>query len=54
MLEFEFRTFLVVLPLSFVSCGELLLLVSLGVGDRCGMVGSDEDLGRSRRPDAED
>jgi hypothetical protein len=33
-----------VLPLSFVSCGESCLLVSWCVGGRCGMAGSDEDL----------
>jgi hypothetical protein len=36
------------------SCGESHLLVSWCAGDRCGMMGSDEDHGRSRRPDAED
>jgi hypothetical protein len=30
------------------------LLVSWCVGDRCDMVSSDEDRGRSRRPSAED
>jgi hypothetical protein len=30
------------------------LLVSCCVGGRCGMAGSDEDRGRSRRPSAED
>jgi hypothetical protein len=30
------------------------LLVSWCAGDRCGMTGSDEDHGRSRRLDAED
>jgi hypothetical protein len=30
------------------------LLVSWSAGGRCGMVGSDEDRGRSRRPGAED
>jgi hypothetical protein len=30
------------------------LLISWCVGDMCDMVGSDEDLGRSRRPGAED
>jgi hypothetical protein len=30
------------------------LLVSWCVGDRCDMAGSDEDLGRRRRPGAED
>jgi hypothetical protein len=36
------------------SCGESHLLVSWRVGDRCVMVDSEKDLGRSRRPDAED
>jgi hypothetical protein len=30
------------------------LLISWCVGDRCDIAGSDEDLGRSRRPSAED
>jgi hypothetical protein len=30
------------------------LLVSWCAGDRCGMAGSDEDHGRSRRPSVED
>jgi hypothetical protein len=30
------------------------LLLSWCVGNRCDMAGSDEDLGRSRRPDVED
>jgi hypothetical protein len=30
------------------------LLVSWCLGDRCDMTDSDEDHGRSRRPDAED
>jgi hypothetical protein len=30
------------------------LLVSWCVGGRCGMMGSDEDRNRSRRPGAED
>jgi hypothetical protein len=38
----------------FVSCGESCLFVSWCVGDRCGMAGSDENHGRSRRPSAED
>jgi hypothetical protein len=45
---------LVVLPLSFVSCGESCLLVLWCVGGRCSMAGSDVDLGRSRRSSAED
>jgi hypothetical protein len=32
-----------------VLCGETGLLVSWCAGDRCGMVGSDEDRGSSRR-----
>jgi hypothetical protein len=35
-------------------CAELRLLVSWSIGDTCDMVGSDEDLGSSRRPGAED
>jgi hypothetical protein len=30
------------------------LLVSWCVGDKCDMVGSDDDIARSRRPDTED
>jgi hypothetical protein len=30
------------------------MLISWCVGDMCDMVGSEEDLGRSRRPGAED
>jgi hypothetical protein len=37
-----------------VSFGESCLLASWCAGGRCGMVCSDEDYGRSRRPDAED
>jgi hypothetical protein len=33
---------------------ESCLLVSWCVGDRCDMTCSDNNLGRSRRPDAED
>jgi hypothetical protein len=53
--EFEFGTFLWFYAITFIfcSCGESCLLVSWCVGDRCDMVGSDEDRGRSRRPDAE-
>jgi hypothetical protein len=43
----------VVLLLS-ILCGESRLLVSWCVGDRCDMVGSDEDHERSRRPGVED
>jgi hypothetical protein len=38
----------------FVSFGESCLPVSWCVGNRCGMVGSDEDHGRSMRHGAED
>jgi hypothetical protein len=38
----------------FVWFGESCLLVSLCSDGRCGMAGSDEDHGRSRRPGAED
>jgi hypothetical protein len=43
----------VLLPL-LCSCGESCLLVSWCAGGRSGMAGSDEDHGRSRKPDAED
>jgi hypothetical protein len=36
------------------SCGESCLLVLWCVGDKCDMAGSDEDLGRRRRPGAKD
>jgi hypothetical protein len=52
--EFESETVLVVLPFILVSCGESHLLVSWCAGGRCGMAGSDEDHGRSRRPSAKD
>jgi hypothetical protein len=38
----------------FISCGESRLLVSWCAGGRCGMTDSDEDHGRSKRPDVED
>jgi hypothetical protein len=38
----------------FVLCGQLYLLILWCAGGRCGMVDSDEDHGRSRRPGAED
>jgi hypothetical protein len=45
----------VVLPLYLVIlCGESCLVVLWCVGDRCDMMGSDEDRGRSRRPGAKD
>jgi hypothetical protein len=43
----------VVLPLS-ILCEESCLLISWCACDRCDMMGSDEDHGRSRRPHAED
>jgi hypothetical protein len=43
----------VILLLS-ILCEESRLLVSWCVGDRCNMMGSDDDLGRSKRPGAED
>jgi hypothetical protein len=46
--HFDSFTFILVL------FGELRLLVSWCVGDRCDMTGSDENLGRSRRSGAED
>jgi hypothetical protein len=54
--EFESGTFQWFYAITFLfgSCGELHLLVSWCVGDRCDMVGSDEGLGKSRRPGAED
>jgi hypothetical protein len=53
MFEFEFGTFRLFYFYHF-SCGESCLLVSWCAGGRCGMAGSDEDRGRSRRPGAED
>jgi hypothetical protein len=40
--------------LLFVLCEETCLLVLWCVGDMCGMVDSDEDRGKSRKPGAED
>jgi hypothetical protein len=37
-----------------ILCGESCLLISWCVDDRCDMAGSDNDLGRSRRPGAQD
>jgi hypothetical protein len=53
MFEFESRTFRY-FTFIFVSFGESCLLVSWCAGGMCDMVDSDEDHGRSRRPDAED
>jgi hypothetical protein len=52
--EFEFGIVLFCFSFIFVSFGESRLLVSWCAGGRCGMVCSDEDRGRSRRPSAED
>jgi hypothetical protein len=54
--RFEFESGIVSFYFSFilVSFGESRLLVSWCVGGRCGMACSDEDLGRSRRPDTDD
>jgi hypothetical protein len=54
--RFEFESVIVLLCFSFtfVSFGESWLLVSWCAGGKCGMVCSDEDRGRSRRPGAED
>jgi hypothetical protein len=52
--EFESETIRWFYPIIFVSCGESWLLISWFEGDKCDMVGSNEDLGRSRRPGAED
>jgi hypothetical protein len=51
--EFESRIFRLVCPI-ICSCGELCLLVSWCVGDRCDMADIDENLRRSRRSGAED
>jgi hypothetical protein len=51
MFEFESGTFRL-LYLYLVSFGESRLLVSCCVGGRCGMVSSNEDRDRSRRPSA--
>jgi hypothetical protein len=46
--HFSYFTFIL------VSFGESRLLVSWCAGGKCGMAGSDEDRGRSRRPGADD
>jgi hypothetical protein len=51
--EFETGTFRWFYYYLLVSCGEFRLLVSWCAGDRCDMVDSDEDRGRSRRLGAE-
>jgi hypothetical protein len=52
--EFKSGTFQWFYRIIFVSCEESRLLVSWCVGGRCDMVGSDDDLGKSRRLGAED
>jgi hypothetical protein len=52
--EFESETIRWFYHIIFVSCGESWLLVSWCIDYRCNIVGSDEDLDRSRRPGAED
>jgi hypothetical protein len=45
--EFEFGIVLFCFYFTFVSFGELCLLVSLCAGGRCGMACNDEDRGRT-------
>jgi hypothetical protein len=54
--RFEFDSGIVSFCFSiiFVLFGDSCLLVSWCASDRCGMVCSDEDRGRSSRPGAED
>jgi hypothetical protein len=54
--RFEFESGMVSFYFSFtfISFEESCLLVSWCAGDRCGMICSDEDRSRSRRPGAED
>jgi hypothetical protein len=52
--EFESGIVLFCFSFTFVSLGESRLLVSWCACGRCGMMCSDEDRGRSRRPGAED
>jgi hypothetical protein len=52
--EFKSRIALFYFSFIFVLFGESCLLVLWCAGGRCGMVCSDEDRGRSRRPGAED
>jgi hypothetical protein len=54
MFEFESGIVLFYFSFTFVSLGESCLLVSWCAGGRCGMACSDEERGRTRRPDAED
>jgi hypothetical protein len=52
--EFESGTVLFCFSFTFVSFRKSRLLVLWCASGRCGMVCSDEDCGRSRRPGAED
>jgi hypothetical protein len=56
LVRFEFKSGIVLFCFSFifVSFEESYLLVSWCAGGRCGMVCSDEDHGKSRRPGVED
>jgi hypothetical protein len=54
MFEFKFGTVSFCFSFTFVSFRESRLLVSWCAGGRYDMVYSDEDRGRSRRPDADD
>jgi hypothetical protein len=56
LVRFEFKSGIVLFCFSFtfISFGESRLLVSWCAGGMCGMVCSDEDHGRSRRPIVED
>jgi hypothetical protein len=52
--EFESGIILFCFSFTFVSFRESCLLVSWCAGGRHSMMCSDEDRGKSRRPDAED
>jgi hypothetical protein len=52
--DFKSGTILFCFSFTFVLFGESCLLVSWCAGGRCGMVCSDVDYGRSRRPGAKD
>jgi hypothetical protein len=54
MFEFESGTILFCFSFILVSFRESCLLITWCAGGRCGMVCSDEDRGRSRKPGAED
>jgi hypothetical protein len=52
--EFESGIDFICFSFTFVLLGESRLLVSWCAGGRCGMMCSDEDRGRSRRPGAKE